>query len=204
MPYDPPSEFQRRSTRRRMGWDGEFVVVYAGAHGRANDLGQLLTAAATVRDLPVRFVFVGDGPEKSELRRRAGPNCEWLDPVPHDELHLLLAAADAGAVVLQKNPTFRSVYPNKLFDYMGAALPVLCGVEGDAADLVTDADCGLLVRPGDIQSWRAAVTQLYRMPAEQRAKMGANGRIFVAEHFDRRRIASEYLELLRNIAGLRD
>jgi glycosyltransferase involved in cell wall biosynthesis len=199
VPSPALSQFERRSMRRRLGWEGQFVVVYAGAHGRANDLGQLITTAATLRDEPIRFVFVGDGPEKSELRRRSGPNVEWHDPVPHDELRTLLGAADAGAVVLQPNPTFRTVYPNKLFDYMGAGLPVLCGVEGDAGDLVNEADCGVLVRPGDLQAWRNAVMQLSQLSSVERAEVGARGREFVTQRFDRRVIASEYFELL---AGL--
>jgi glycosyltransferase involved in cell wall biosynthesis len=201
VPAPPLSEFERRSLRRQFGWEGEFVVVYAGAHGRANDLGQLITTAATLTDRRVRFVMVGDGPEKSELRRRAGRNVEWLDPVPHDELRRVLGAADAGAVVLQRNPTFRTVYPNKLFDYMGAGLPVLCGVEGDAAELVTEAGAGLLVRPGDVSDWRRAVVELHRCSPVERAEMGARGRTMVERRFDRLAIAREYLELLRAFTG---
>ncbi len=194
-PSAPTSEFLRRSIRRQRGWDDRFVVIYTGAHGRANDLGQLVTAAAQCPD-DVLFVLVGDGPTKRELRRRAGTNVEFVDSVDHDELRGLLGAADAGAVCLQRNPTFRTVYPNKLFDYMGAGLPVLCGVEGDAAELVERAECGLLVRPGDVQHW---VAQLRELRRSDTASMGLRGRAFVSERFDRRAIAAEYLKLLRGL-----
>lgn len=201
VPQRPTSEFERRSVRRQMGWEGRFVTIYAGAHGIANDLGQLVSAAGSYRDDPdPLFVFVGDGPRKAGLRRDAGPNVEWLEPVPHDELWALLGAADAGAVVLQANPTFRTVYPNKLFDYMNAGLPVLCGVEGDAADLVTAAQCGELVRPGDVSSWIAAIDAMRERSRRARLAMGARGRAFVAANFDRADIADAYFELLQECA----
>lgn len=192
------SEFERRSVRRRMGWEDRFVVIYAGAHGLANDLGQLVSAAgafgAAAEPL---FVFVGEGPRKAGLKRYAGSNIDWLDPVPHDELWKLLGAADAGAVVLQPNPTFRTVYPNKMFDYMSAGLPVLCGVEGDAAELVSRASCGELIRPGDVSSWVSAIESVRGASVEARLAMGARGRALVRDEFDRDEIADAYFGLLQ-------
>ena len=38
--------------RRQLGWGDRFVVMYAGAHGRANALHQLVDAAVELRDRP--------------------------------------------------------------------------------------------------------------------------------------------------------
>ncbi len=45
-----------------------FTLVYAGAHGPANGLDTVLDAAALLRDHPVRFLLVGDGPSKTTLQ----------------------------------------------------------------------------------------------------------------------------------------
>ena len=48
--------------RREWGLEGNFVVLYAGAHGLANDLGTVLDAAGLLNGYPdIRIVLVGVG-----------------------------------------------------------------------------------------------------------------------------------------------
>ena len=67
-PADFDTGVAKEELRRRYGFEG-FVIVYAGAHGKANGLGLVLDAAGPIAaDLPqVRFVLVGDGPMKDIL-----------------------------------------------------------------------------------------------------------------------------------------
>lgn len=155
-----PEDFRptagRDELRRRYGFT-RFTAVYAGAHGPANGLDQLLDAADQVRDLDVDIVLVGDGVTKSSLvaaaRARNLSNVRFLDPVPKSEVPDLLHAADLGLHVLADVPLFqRAVSPNKLFDYFAAGLPVLTNVPGVVADWVRDAGAGYAVVPSGIGS----------------------------------------------------
>lgn len=50
-----------------------FRVLYVGAHGEANALGTLLSAARVVQErggTDIRFVLVGDGPENQGYSQR--------------------------------------------------------------------------------------------------------------------------------------
>jgi glycosyltransferase involved in cell wall biosynthesis len=135
-------------SKRPEGSADSFTLVYAGAHGPANGLDAVLDAAELLRnDSRIRFLFVGDGPAKSALCedavRRNLTNVEFRDPVAKSDIPALFASADAGLMVLRNSPLFAyGVSPNKLFDYFGAALPVVCNVPGDVAGMVADAGAG--------------------------------------------------------------
>ena len=62
-------------------------------------------------------------------------NIVFLGAQPKERMGDFVNAASAGAAVLQENPTFRTVYPNKVFDYMACARPVLLAIDGVAASL---------------------------------------------------------------------
>ena len=61
-----------RSVRSEFGLDDRFVVLYAGAHGLAHDLGVVLQAADCLGERQdVVLAFVGDSREKPNLTCKA-------------------------------------------------------------------------------------------------------------------------------------
>ncbi len=181
---------------------GRFCAVYAGAHGPANDLDTLLGAARVLMsrgDEQVHMVLVGDGTEKVRLQSQARvdglTNVTFLDPVPKAAIPALFAHCHAGILILRDLPLFRyGVSPNKLFDYMGAALPVVTNVAGDCGDIVDRSGCGITVRPGDPVALADGLTRLARDPSAR--ERGAAGRRHVLEHFNREHLVERLLTLL--------
>jgi len=191
----------RNSVRREFGWGDRFVVLYAGAHGRANAVGQLVAAAELLRNRPdILIATVGDGNERAraqaDARARNLNNIVLLGPQPKERMPDFVNAANAGAAVLQNNPTFRTVYPNKVFDYMACARPTLLAIDGVARTLVCDqAQAGIFVEPENPESIAEGIRTLANNPAHS-AEMGARGRHWVEANANRRELASRYLDLL--------
>ncbi|MBZ0232805.1 MAG: glycosyltransferase family 4 protein [Deltaproteobacteria bacterium] len=181
---------------------GKFCAIYAGAHGPANDLDSLLDAArllAARGDDRVHIVLVGDGTEKPRLQKKALEerlsNVTFLDPVPKAQIPWLFSQCHAGILVLRDLPLFRyGVSPNKLFDYMGASLPVVTNVAGDCADIVRQSGCGLTVAPGDPSALAEGLSRLARDPGA--LTLGAAGRRHVMQHFNRERLVERIVTLL--------
>src|SRR5680860_967687 len=107
-------------------------------------------------------------------------------------------ASDACCAVLKDVATFRTVYPNKVFDYMSCARPTIVAIDGVARELVEDAQAGLFVPPEGHQELAQAVLDLKAQPALA-AEMGQNGRRFVEENFDRAQLAQAYARLLHGV-----
>lgn len=195
----------RRSetTRQTMGVDGSCLVLYAGLHGLAQGLDQILEAADALRNEPgLRFVLMGDGPEKEKLLAEAGkrvlPNLTFQEPRPFDEMPAILASADILLVTLKMH--IPGAVPSKLYEAMGTGRPVILVASGEAAGIITKHDVGIVVQPGDTAGLSRAVKSLRDDP-ELRRKLGENARRAAEAHYDRHAIAARFIDYLE--AGLR-
>jgi glycosyltransferase involved in cell wall biosynthesis len=192
--------------RRHLGWGNRFVVLYAGAHGRANAVKQLVNAAEWLRDRPdILIACVGDGPERKSLeevvRHRRLENIVFLGPQPKDRMPLFVNGANAGVAVLQNNPTFRTVYPNKVFDYMACGRPTLLAIDGVARRLVCEeARAGVFAEPENAPAIANAARYLADNPVLC-GEMGMRGREWVMANASRRALAMRYLDLMAELVS---
>ena len=182
----------------------EVLAVYAGAHGPANGLGQLLDAAARLRGTGLRLVLVGEGAEKPALVARAALErlpVTFLDPLPKPHLARLLAGADIGLLCLAPVPEFAEwTAPNKLAEALAAGLPMVTNVPGRAARLLAENGCGLSVPPDDADSLAAALLAMATDPP-RRAAMARAARLVAERHLDSRRIAVRLVAVVEAVAG---
>jgi glycosyltransferase involved in cell wall biosynthesis len=192
------------AARRELGWGDRFVVMYAGAHGRANAIGQLVEAADRLRDRPdILIASVGDGPErvrwKTAAQERKLANILFHGAQPKERMPEIVNACDVGAAVLQDNPTFRTVYPNKVFDYMACERPTLLAIDGVARQLVCEeARAGVFVGPERPEELAQAIRRLADDP-RGRAEMGRRGREWVVANAGREALANRYLGILAEL-----
>ncbi|BEV72266.1 O-antigen biosynthesis protein WlbE [Paludibacterium sp. THUN1379] len=180
---------------------GHFLVGYAGGHGLANALQELLKAADWLRDEPVSFVLVGDGPDKLALEQMARElglgNVHFLPPVAKAAVPALLAHMDALFIGWRKLPIYRfGINPNKLFDYMMSARPVIHSVEA-GNDIVREAQAGLSVAAEDPAAIAAAVRQLMAMDPAERQRLGENGKRYVLDNHDYSVLAKRFQKLFK-------
>lgn len=176
---------------------GHVLVLYAGAHGLANSLDVLLDASGRLRG-KAEIVLVGDGPERQRLARRVKAeerdNVTMVGPVPKQHIPALLQQADIAYLGLQSQPLFRfGISPNKLMDYMMSARPVVMAIAA-GNDPVSEAKCGITVRPDDPDAIANAILELAGRTAEERAQLGENGRLYVLEHHAYQVLARQFLE----------
>ena len=183
-------DFSRFEDFRPAASFGEgFKVMYLGAHGQANALDVLIQAAKIVQDKgleEIKFVLVGNGPEKPRLVALAEDlglhNVEFRQPVPKSEVPSILNDADAFLVQLGGREVYRwGISSNKLFDFMAMGKPVLSSAEA-VDNPVEKAQCGLTIPPQNPQALAEAVIKLYQMPEKEREAMGRRGREYVEKH----------------------
>lgn len=164
-----------------------FTVLFAGNMGRAQALGTVLGAAERLQQQGSRvtFVLLGAGLEvenlKTEAARRQLGNVIFFPAVPMAEVGLYLQAADALLVHLKHDPLFSITIPSKTQAYLAVGKPVLMGVEGDAADMVAQADAGVAFEPESPEALARAAEHLAVLGPEALAQMGARGRAFYRE-----------------------
>ncbi len=199
--FDPAAdgaEFRRAHTL-----EGKFVALYAGAHGMSNDLGIVLEAAAQLADQPkIEVVLLGDGKDKAQLIHRASAlglsNVKFVPSVPKKEMDVALAAADACIAILKPIEMYKTVYPNKVFDYMAAGRPVILAIDGVVREVVDQAQAGIFVPPGDADALAEAIRFLAGNRREGE-RMGARGRQYIETHFDRQKLSAQMVDILETL-----
>jgi len=182
------------------------VAVFTGAHGIANGLETILRAVELLKQRgneTVKFVFIGDGKLKPELKQLAAgkklDNCLFLDPVPKVELAEYLRGADLGLMILANVPAFYyGTSPNKFFDYISAGLPVLNNYPGWLADLIRKYKCGIAVPPESPEAFADALIYLADYP-DRRKKMGKSARKLAEQIFAREELARQFADFLEKI-----
>ncbi|MGH7688009.1 MAG: glycosyltransferase family 4 protein [Gemmatimonadaceae bacterium] len=186
-----------------------FVALYAGAHGHFNGLDTLLDAAVILqeRNYTGRIIIrlIGDGPEKTRLQDRARQlGCsivEFLPPVPKDEVADQLACAHATILHLRRADVFRwGISPNKLFDYMAAARPVVYAVE-TAFDPIAESGAGLSIPPENAEAMARSFIELFHMDDAQLLMMGHRGRQYVIDEHGIPLLAAQFERALESTFG---
>lgn len=159
----------------------KFNVVYGGSIGPAQGLETVLDAAKLLANhREIQFVMIGGGSELESLRRSALAeqitNVKFLGHQSMEHMHRFFALADVLLVHLTRKPIFALQLPSKLLAYLACGRPVLCAVEGTAAQIVRDAQAGVTCSSEDPQVLAEQVRQFFTMPARQRQDMGQRGR----------------------------
>ena len=100
---------------------------------------------------------------------------------------------------LRQADNFTQVIPSKLFECMGMGIPVLHGVAGESAGIVTREEVGLVFPPEDAQALRDGVLRLVEDQAlYQRLKANC---LAAAPRYERATLARQMLEVLESVAG---
>lgn len=197
--------YQNSKWRQEHGFaSDDFILLYAGIIGHAQGLEVILKAADRLKaNVKVKFILLGSGPEKEKLislkEELKLENLFFLPTITRNEMPFVVAACDAAVIPLRKLEIFKGAIPSKIFENLGMQRPILLGVEGEAKDLFIDeAEAGIFFEPENDESLASAVRQLVANP-EKLNQLGENGRRFVAEKFERSRIAEKFDSFIKEL-----
>jgi glycosyltransferase involved in cell wall biosynthesis len=193
----------RARTREEFGFGTKFIVAYAGVHGLAQGLDSIIHSARMLSShKEILFVFLGDGPQKPHLRSIAADNAltniSFLPPVMISRMPDVLAAVDVSIVPLKNDSLFRGALPSKLFETIGAGVPVIAAVDGEARRFVKESRGGLVVEPENPRELAEAIL-LLQGDAGLRQMFSEHGRIYVENNYNRKNIFEKFEQLLLEI-----
>ncbi len=185
---------------------GPFEIVYCGAHGKWNGLGQILDAATQLKDdRSICFRFIGDGDEREALIQRAQheglSQCRFEGAVPKQSAFEAIRRGGASVVVTWAHPFQRMVLANKIFDYLAAGRPVIVAAEGEMKTLVDAAGCGITVRPEQPQELAEAIQRIAALSPAERDAMGMRGQRYILERYQRADLADRLLTEFAVLTG---
>ena len=116
--------------RRWPAPEDPIIVTYIGTLHYERNLMALCEAVIKANQEGMNFelLLYGEGTEKEDLQAFAGQYPDVIkvyDSVPHDQVPSVLASAHVGALPFPDEEKYRVSSPIKLFEYMGAGMPIL-------------------------------------------------------------------------------
>lgn len=178
---------------------GKFVVAHAGTIGITNALDTLLDCAEQMKDDPtVHFLVVGEGDLRAHYQQKYAhlPNLTFAPRVPKTMVQAVLARCDLLYFSVHVSKVWRFGQSlNKVIDYMLAGKPVVASYTGFPS-MINEAGCGSYVPAGDVSALRQELERYARMPASERAELGAKGRAWILANRQYPKLAEDYLKIL--------
>jgi glycosyltransferase involved in cell wall biosynthesis len=181
---------------------GPFTVGFVGTLKPWHGVDVLVDATALLvaEDPMYRLLVVGDGPLATTLQDRAASagiaaQVETTGGVSPHDVPALLHRFD---VAVAPYPPVDDFYfsPLKVYEYLGAGLPVVASRVGGLADILDHGRIGVLVEPGDAAALAAAVADLRADPARREA-LGRAARLRAVARHDWSSVVCSALSLTR-------
>ncbi len=147
----------------------------------------------------IAFVLAGNGGCYEEVAKKAEAlkNVTMTGWLNQQELMAVLNISDVGICPLNED---RPCFPNKVFNYLSAYLPVISSTPGEFERLINDYRLGIYYKPGDKTGLYNAVLELSKK--ELRNEMSKNVRQQFSEQFDAERIYSDFAKHIEDVASI--
>jgi len=178
-------------------------LIYMGSMSDIRGIREMVDAMALLQtNCDVRLLLVGRFSSQAfedEIRSLAGwamvDFYPWQDRMALAEM---ISGCRLGLILLHPAPNHYNAYPNKLFEYMSAGLPVLASDFPLWRDIVLGSGCGRLVDPVDPKAIAREIDWFIRHPKES-AEMGERGREAISERFNWKNEEGKLLEFYHRL-----
>ncbi len=180
--------------------------AYVGVIATGRGAIEMIRAFECLNDITCeRLELAGEfSPSRLEDTLRALPrwaSVSYHGQVSRAQMAQILGKVRAGLVLFHPWPNHIEAQPNKMFEYMGAGLPVIASDFPLWRRIIDGVGCGLLVDPLNPKAIAEAMRRIVEQPAEAEA-MGQKGRRAVERQYnwlvESKKMFSLYRELLRS------
>ena len=164
-----------------------FSAIYVGGIQMGRGIQTVLDAIPKIveRIPDFLFVVVGDGYASDHFRkiiqdRQLQDHVLWVGWVAHEEIYQYIQACNIGIIPHLVTDHVNTTIPNKVFDYMGLALPVLSSDSVPLKRILEQESAGICFRSGDATDLAGKCTAL----CDNNVNYGQNGRNAVISHYN--------------------
>jgi glycosyltransferase involved in cell wall biosynthesis len=200
-----PRPREAHALRHEWELDDVFVVGYSGNMGRVHEFERLIGAANLLgSDRSIRFLFIGSGARKNDLRDEAEEldlrNVVFKPYQPQERLGQSLTVPDVHVVTLQDS-LGGLIVPSKFYGAIAAGRPVIFigPPECEVARVIREWDCGFVWNEQDPRGLAVLIRELASDPARV-AALGARARRATEASFGRIHALTSWRQVIERAA----
>jgi glycosyltransferase involved in cell wall biosynthesis len=183
---------------------GRPTAIFVGNIYADRGLNYAIDAMALVaREMPTAIlIIIGDGRDRAFLeakvaREGMGEHVRFLGWKHHREHPAYLRYAHIGLLPFVETQHIRITLANKLFDYMGAGIPIVGSDVPSMRRIIDETRTGVLAPASNAAALADAMLCLFKNDA-LRAEMGRNGVAAIAGKYDWAKDAGRFLEAINH------
>lgn len=175
--------------------------LFAGNIGAVQNVDCIIRALSFVKtDKSYHVHIVGDGSSLEECKRLADQlgvhdHITFHGRFPLAEMERFYRMADCFLLTLRGGDFIGLTLPAKSQGYLSAGKPILGAIDGAAADMIKEADCGECVKAGDAEALGQKMTEMIENFDAYREK-GLNGRRFYEQNYTKEKFLEAFLNLI--------
>lgn len=179
-----------------------FKIMFAGNIGYSQSFPTILEAAEKLKKYrDIHWLILGDGRMASWVKERINKvgltNIHMMGRYPQETMPYFFSNVDALLVSLKQEPNFELTVPGKMQSYLACGKPVIASLDGEGANLISEANAGVACPAEDSDALADAVLKMYRLEEFERIQLGRNGREYCHANFDRTILFSNLEQLMK-------
>lgn len=183
----------------------DFVILYVGDTGIRRGLLTVIEAIPAIKETisNVKLVIVGSSSADEILKQKVTELAinQYVDFQGWQDVSLFpsyILSSSIGISPLNRNIQHDVAYPNKIFQYMSFAKPVLVSNATAQKNIVEKTNSGLVHIEKDVNDFKRKVLELYNDKL-LRDNFGRNGKKFIVDEFCWEKTSKSLIQLYNNI-----
>ncbi|WP_346984315.1 glycosyltransferase [Chryseobacterium sp. POE27] len=179
--------------------------MLAGNLGVSQNLENILYAALQLKEENVRWIILGDGSRKEWMENFVRENSLQqsvflMGKHPVETMPAFYEKADIMILSLNnKYDDLKKVVPARLQSYMASGKSVIGFIEGAAADVIIEADCGFTINPDDVDGLVNLIKNIIVEDFHRLAALGINGKAYFDTHFTKHKCIDNLIEQIEGL-----
>lgn len=191
--FKPSNEEKINKARKKLGIENELVFGYIGDFQKWQGAENLIETAKNIGDKNIIFLFVGGNMEIEK------ENIIVIPWVPREEIRDYYSICDILVLPRPSHPATEVAAPTKFSEYAAMGKPILTTKVGDAAYLVKEYKCGIVIENNSLKSLTYGINQAINLSKDEINGMGKNSRELADNIFNWERIGSKLSNILKEV-----
>lgn len=146
----------------------QFLIHFHGKFVPLQGTEHIVSAANILKNEDIVFQLIGQGQEYERVRKLAEEfglkNINWIDKVKYEELPDFIKKADVCLGIFGNTPKSKLVIPNKVYEAIAMAKPVISGDTPAIREFFTDREDILLCKTADPEDLAKKILELKNNP----------------------------------------
>jgi glycosyltransferase involved in cell wall biosynthesis len=141
----------------------DFTVVFHGNLGHFQDVKLLLEVAEKTFHIEpnIKFIIVGDGPNKTKILNYKYPNLIYKGQVNYAEVNSIISKSHLGISIRTNDLISKTAIPVKVYEYIGVCIPMIQAPFSEATDIINNNKIGYGIENADADVISQKVLSLY-------------------------------------------